>query len=227
MIVALGAAHGRAKPGDGHGAHAVAGVLGQVFARLSAPFPSHHVQAIEAGRDQLLGRRVRQQVAGELLDGELVERFVAVERVDDVIAVRENALALIAVVSDRVGEPCQIEPGNGHSFTVMGRLEQPIDHALVGAGIGVPLEGADLFGRWRQTDQVEREPADEGWPVGLGRWGNRLRFETAQNERVDRVADPARVPDGGHARTFRRNIGPVGLVLCSLGNPLLEQVFLS
>src|SRR5208337_5498235 len=47
--------------------------------------------AIEAGRDQLLGRRVRQQVSGELLDGELVERLVAVERVDDVIAVRENA----------------------------------------------------------------------------------------------------------------------------------------
>jgi len=184
MIMALGAAHGRAKPGDGQGTHAVAGVLSQVFPRLGAPFPSHPVQAIEAGRDQLLGRRVRQQVSGKLRDGEPVERLVAVERVDDVIAVRENALALITVVSDSVGEPCQIEPGNGHPLTVMGRLKQPIDDAPVGAGIGVPLEGADLFGRRRQTNQVEREPADEGRPVGLGRWGNRLRF----SERIGRMS---------------------------------------
>ncbi len=88
-------------------------------------------------------------------------------------------------------------------------------------------ERANLFGRWRQTDQIKREPADQGWPVGIGRWGNRLRLELAQDERVDRVAYPARVPDGGHRGTLRRHIGPVGLVLGALFYPLLEQVFLS
>ena len=137
MVVALAAAHGRAQPGDGHGPHAVAGVLGQVLAGLCTSLARHHVQAVEAGRHELLGGRVGQQVAGELLDGELVERLVAVERVDHVIAVREDALALVAVVADRVGEPGQVQPGNGHPLAVMGRLEQPIDQALVGARIGV------------------------------------------------------------------------------------------
>ena len=160
--MALGAAHRRAQPGDRHGPHAVAGILGQIFARLRPSFAGHHVQTVEAGSDQLLGGRVGQQVAGELLDGELVERLVVVERVDDVIAVGEDTLALIAVVADRVGEPGQVEPGNGHPLAVVGRLEQAVDQALVGVRVGVVLEGADLFGRRRQADQVEREPTDQG-----------------------------------------------------------------
>ena len=90
VVVALAAAHGRAEPGIGHGPHAVTGILGQILAGLCAALSRHHVQAVEASRHKLLGGRVGKQVAGELLDGELVEGLVAVERVDHIVAVREN-----------------------------------------------------------------------------------------------------------------------------------------
>src|SRR5256885_10596096 len=49
---------------------------------VHAAFPIRECVAVEAGGDPLLSGRARQQVAGQLLDGELVERQVAVEGVD-------------------------------------------------------------------------------------------------------------------------------------------------
>ena len=60
--------------------------------------------AVVAGGHELPHRRVRQQIAGQLLDRELVERQIVVERLDDIIAVRRDAMLLVAVVADRVGE---------------------------------------------------------------------------------------------------------------------------
>ena len=47
---------------------AVGRVLGEVLLRLGPAFAGHHVQAVEAGGDELLGGRMRQQVAGQLFD---------------------------------------------------------------------------------------------------------------------------------------------------------------
>ena len=46
--------------------------------------------AVETRRDLLVERRVRQQVARDLLDRELIERHVAVERVDHPVAPRPH-----------------------------------------------------------------------------------------------------------------------------------------
>ena len=55
---------------------------------------------MKAGRDFLIERRARQQIAGQLLDRELVERHVRVERADDPVAPRPQfavAVHLVAV----------------------------------------------------------------------------------------------------------------------------------
>ena len=119
VVVALRAAHRRAEPGSTDCADAVRGILREVFLRLRAAFARHHVQAIEAGRDPLLRGGVRQQVARELFHGEHVERLVLIERSDHVISIREDALVLVAVITDRVREPNRVKPGHRHALAEM------------------------------------------------------------------------------------------------------------
>ena len=187
------AAHGRAEPGDRHGPHAVAGVLGEVFAGLGSPFAGHHVQAVEAGGHELLGRRVGQQVAGKLLDGELVERLVAVERVDDVIAVREDRAG-----PDRRGSrPCRrTGPGrarerpsarrNGASRAAgrpaarRRRGSVSCSKARTSSGVG----GRPIRSSESRRIRVRRSASGDGVMP--------FASSVLEDERVDRVADPGR-----------------------------------
>ena len=77
---------------------------------------------------------MRQQVAGDLLNYKLIERLVVVERVDHVIAIREDVLVLIAVESDGVGETHFVEPGDGHALAEMRRGKQAIHLLLICVG---------------------------------------------------------------------------------------------
>ena len=58
---------------------AIDDVLRPVFLRDDAAFLALHVIAIEAGRENLLVGRVREQIAGELPRDELIERQIAIE----------------------------------------------------------------------------------------------------------------------------------------------------
>ena len=110
-----------------------------------------------------------QQVAGQLLDRELVERQVAVEGVDDPVAVLPDRARGVDAVAVGVGVAGQVEPVPAPALAVVRRGEQPVDQPLVGVGPGVGEEGLDLGGRRRQAEQVEAEPADQRRAVGLGR----------------------------------------------------------
>ena len=102
-------------------------------------------------------RGVRAEVAGELVDGELVERHVAVQGVDDPVAVLPDRARGVDAVAVRVGVAGQVEPGPRPALAVMGRGEQAIDQPLVGVGPVVGQEGVDLRRGRRQADQVEAE----------------------------------------------------------------------
>ena len=87
MGVALGAADGQAEPDGAGGVDPVDDGGDAVFLRIDAPLAVGQGVAVEAGGGLLGERGLGQQVAGELLDGELVERHVAVEGVDDPVAI--------------------------------------------------------------------------------------------------------------------------------------------
>ena len=80
VVVALGASNGRAHPDRSHCPHPVRVVLRTILLGLGAALGAYLVQTIESRRDLLARRRVRQQVAGELLARERVEGKVLVER---------------------------------------------------------------------------------------------------------------------------------------------------
>ena len=86
--------------------------------------------AVEAGRHALGDRRVRQQVAGELLEGEPVERHVVVERANHPVAPRPHHAAAVKAVPVRVGVARGVEPVERHPLAVSRRCQQSIDDLL-------------------------------------------------------------------------------------------------
>ena len=134
-----------------------------------------------------LGRRVREQIAGDLLDRELIERQVPVERLDDPVAIGPDRAPTVLLVAVGVGVASLIEPGPCLALAVMARCEQSIDQPFVCIGALVVLECIDLGGRRRQADQVEADAANQGRAVSLGRRAQSLAFQAGQHEVIDRV----------------------------------------
>src|SRR5215472_16213666 len=99
---------------DAVGEHARFVILG-----LRSPFFSRQQEAIKSRGDFLFELGVGQQVAGELFTSKLIKRFVVIEGFDHVIAVRPNVARVVGVVTNGVGVSDNIQPADGHAFTVM------------------------------------------------------------------------------------------------------------
>ena len=116
MIVALRAADRRREPHGRQVAHAVGGVARQKLLGLRATLARDQVQAVVGRGDALLLGRIVEQITRELLACELVEWLVAMERVDDPVAVRIDVPRVVGVDPGRVREPDQVEPVHRHPF---------------------------------------------------------------------------------------------------------------
>ncbi len=201
MVMALGALDGQAEDPLADAVHAVEHGLHAELLGIDAPFLVDHRIAEEARGDELVLAGAGEQVAGDLLDDELVIREVPVQGVDDPIAVGEDLPGLVLLVAVRVGITSGVEPDPPPALAILRRVEEPVDQPCVGILASVGDEGVDLRDGWRQADQVEAEAADEGDLVGLGRGRQALGLEPGEDEAVDRVAAPAGVLDCGKRRT--------------------------
>ena len=103
MGVALGAVHREAHPGSPGGAHAVDHGVETVFVGVDAAFFVQHRVAVEAGGDEVVWRGAGEEVAGELLDAELVVGQVGVEGLHDPIAVRPDRARAVLLEAVGVG----------------------------------------------------------------------------------------------------------------------------
>jgi hypothetical protein len=86
VVVALGASNRQSQPHRGRRIHAIDDVGCVVLLRDCPALEVNHVIAVEAAGDALFHGRARQQVAGQLLNRELIEWHIAVERLDDPFA---------------------------------------------------------------------------------------------------------------------------------------------
>ena len=130
MVVAFGTAERAAEPRRRDRPDPLRAILCEILLRLRAPLAGHHVEPVVARGHELLGRGIREQIAGQLLARELVEPLVGVERVDHVIAIRKDPLVLVAVEADRVGVAGDVEPPHGHPFAEVRRREQRVDERI-------------------------------------------------------------------------------------------------
>ena len=132
--------------------HAVEHRVHAELLRIHAPFFVKHRMSQEAGCDELILCRIRQEVASELLDQELVIRQIAIERVDHPISIEPHLPRLIFFKSIRVRVTGGIEPMSSPTFSVVRRREKPFDLLFKSIRRGICKKRIDLVRRWRQTD---------------------------------------------------------------------------
>ena len=181
---------------------------------------------METGGHLVVERRIREEVASDLAERELVERHVGVERSDHPVSPAPDRPRRIVGVAGTVGIAGQIEPLPGHVLTVAIVGQQPVDQFFHRIGTAVGHERIDLFGRQRQACQIEREPAGERRPVGLRLRGKPFRLEPRQDETVDVVLRPGGILHRRQRRPLRRDIRPVRLVGGARCDPAFQDFHL-
>ena len=135
------------------------------------------------------------------MDDELVERQVAVERIDDPVAIAPGLGQLatgragLGVGVVVVGVAGHVEPVPRPALAVGRRGQEPIDDLLERLGRIVREERLDLLRGRRQAGQVERGAADPGPPVRrMRRRACPACFELRQEEAIDLIPRPGDVP---------------------------------
>ena len=133
------------------------------------------------GGDDLVLRGVGQQIAGELLDDELVVRQVAIEGVDDVIAIRPDLARLVLLVAVGVRVTRRVQPVPPPAFAVMRRGEQPLDDFVVSIFGFVGEKCIHVFRRGRQAREIEVQPPQQRDLVRFRRGLEFFLFQSRQH----------------------------------------------
>ena len=142
-------------------------------------------------------------IPGDLFANEQVVRFVAVERVDDVVAVTPRVRRVgIALVAGGVGVAGKVEPVTPPAFAVAGVVEQLIDQTLVGQRAAVVDKGIGHGRLGRHAEQIKIETTHQRTALGQGSRLDAPGLKLGKDECVDRVADPVGV---GHLRRRHRS----------------------
>jgi len=171
------------------------------------------------GHDLVAGR-VREEVAGELVDRERVERLVGVERLDHPIAIRPHRAMRVALEAVGVGVAGEIEPLHGHVLAVVGRSQQSVEGLGPSVGRIIGEERLEVGVGRRQAGQVEGGAAEQGglggFAIGLQAFGGESRGE----EGVDGVAAGG---DGRDGRLDGFLESPVALVFGAFLDPAFDE----
>ena len=110
VVMATRTPEGAAEPDGRRRVGAVEQPLPARLGRVDAALVVQHRVAVKARRDARALVGVRQQVAGQLLDREAIERQIAVERIDDPVAPLPHRPRAVEVVAVGVGIAREIEP---------------------------------------------------------------------------------------------------------------------
>ena len=169
VIVAARAAEREPKKGRAGRADAVDHCFDAILLEIGAPFLIDHRVAMEAGGDELVLRRLWQQISGNLLDHELVEGEIVVECVDDPVTVGPDRARSIDRVAVGVRIAGDVEPVPAPAFSVVRRFEQSLYKSPVGTRLGVRHEAPGFFRCRQQAGKVQACPANQGAPICDGR----------------------------------------------------------
>ena len=195
VVVALGAFEGRAKPDDAQRADAVVDLVHARLLRVGAGLDVRGRAAVEAGGDALRLGGVRQHIAGKLLDGELREGHVGVERVDNPVAIRPEVAEVVALEAVGVCVTCVVEPRPGPADAELRGGEEAVHELfncrlpIADCRLVIPDEGVHLLrSRW-EPDEVEREATDEDFRRRFGGWLETFLLEAGEDESVKGITD--------------------------------------
>ena len=140
--VALGALRGEAEHRLAHAVDTIEHLRHPELLRNDRALLVEHAVAEEAGGHDLILRRIRQQIACDLLDHELVVGQIAAEGVDHPVAPGPHLARQVFLVAVGVGVAGEVEPVAGPLLAIAGAREQCFD----GLVVAVALEGGELVG---------------------------------------------------------------------------------
>ena len=200
MAVALGTGERQAHPHVHRRVDAVEDRVDPVFLVVVAGGGVGLRVAIEGGRDELPRAGPRQEVPRELLDGELIERQVGVERVDHPVAKQPNRSWRVAPVTLRVRISREVEPGPGPPLAESRVGQKLLDQPFIRIWIRVTEKIVDLRQVRRQPAQIQTQPPHERVRVGRRRKRQPRLLELRADKEVDWIADAV---SPAHARQWR------------------------
>ena len=193
VVVALRARHRRAHPRPEGRVHAIDQRLVAELLVVGAALAVRHRVAVKTRRHSLILRRIGQEIAGDLLDGELIERQVAVEGGDHPVAIRPHRPAVVFFKPLRVCIPREIEPRTRPALAIRRRRQQAIDDLFKSIRRDIGEEGIHLRERRRQPGEVERHAPQQHRAIGLRAGFQPIRLQPREHPAVDPVARPRRV----------------------------------
>src|ERR1041384_5543496 len=110
---------------------------------------------MESGGDELVCSRIGNQIAGDLVDDELGERHIAIDRVDHPVAIFPDGPGRVDAIAIRIGIPRRVQPMTTPTFAVMRRGQQPVDGIFISLWRLIGNESLDLLSGWWNAGQVE------------------------------------------------------------------------
>ena len=146
-----------------------------------------------------------QQVAGQLLDHELVVGLVVVKSVDDVVAVSPG-VAKGDVLVEPIGICItgNVEPVPSPAFTVVRRCEQSVHDTGKCPRRRILQKNLNVLRGRRQTRKIERGAPNECPSIGRWRGSEMLFLQLREDERVDGRLNPIRANDRRRCRMRHR-----------------------
>ena len=132
MVVASGTTDGQAQPDRAGRVHSIFGIDGVDLFRNDPTFIGGDVAAVKSGSNLLVKCPIREQVSSELLDGKAIERQIAIEGLDNPVAIRPHLSIVVDVDTMRVGIARSVKPVTGAMLSPALGGQQAVHNLLVG-----------------------------------------------------------------------------------------------
>ena len=155
-----------------------------------------NAETVKTGGDDRLVRRIGQFVARKLFQHEAVVRLVVIQGGNHVIAIAPRfGLFRVALIAVGLRISRDVEPMPPPPFAVLLAGKQLVDKPLIRLRRVIGYEAVNFLGRGGQSNEIEKQTADER--AGIGRRIRRqpLFFEAGEHKSVDRIGNPIGTAD--------------------------------
>ena len=125
--VTLSTPRGKPQPGGPRRGNSISHRMKSKLQRIDAAFFVQHRVAMKPGGNSLGHRRIRQHIARQLFDRELIKRHVVLNRPNHPVAERPDRSIAVFFVAVGVGISSEVQPAPRPELSVRGRFQEHID----------------------------------------------------------------------------------------------------
>ena len=151
MVMALSAAERQSHRHRGSRIHTICNVGRLVLFRNGPTFTVNWMVPVKTRCNELVGRRVGQQVTRELLCKKPVVGHIHVECPDDPVAPAEHIPMAVNVITMCIGIAGQVKPHQCHSLSIRRTSKEIVNNPLVGTRFLVSQKRFNIISARRQS----------------------------------------------------------------------------